>query len=139
MDGSHRVPQRALASCPVSLQPRLAELTCTTSDLNGLARDLSATKPIYDWNGPRRLALRAELDAAFMHVFRLGRTEVEHILDLFPIVERKDQERFGERRTKRLVLENYDAMAATNGEAVSRGVTDRDTSRETPSAGHVPP
>ncbi len=30
--------------------------------------------------------------------------------DQFPIVRRKDEERFGEYRTKRVILEIYDAM-----------------------------
>ena len=31
-------------------------------------------------------------------------------MDTFPIVRRKDEETFGEYRTKRVVLEIYDAM-----------------------------
>ena len=33
------------------------------------------------------------------------------MLDTFPIVRRKDEAAFGEFRTKRLILEAYDAMA----------------------------
>lgn len=38
------------------------------------------------------------------------RDAVAYILDQFPIVRRKDEERFGEYRTKRVILEMYDAM-----------------------------
>lgn len=36
---------------------------------------------------------------------------MDYILDTFPIVRRHDEERFGEFRTKRLILDRYDAMA----------------------------
>jgi hypothetical protein len=43
-------------------------------------------------------------------LFPTPREAVAYILDQFPIVRRKDQERFGEYRTKRVILEIYDAM-----------------------------
>jgi hypothetical protein len=54
--------------------------------------------------------LRAELDAAFFHLYGVSREDTDHILDTFPIVRRKDEAQFGEYRTKRLILEIYDAM-----------------------------
>ena len=36
---------------------------------------------------------------------------VNYIMDTFPIVRRKDEQRFGEYRTKRVILETYDTMA----------------------------
>jgi SOS-response transcriptional repressor LexA len=38
------------------------------------------------------------------------RDAVAHIMDTFPIVKRKDGEKWGEYRTKRVILEIYDAM-----------------------------
>lgn len=35
---------------------------------------------------------------------------IDYIMDTFPIVRRKDEEKFGEYRTKRVILEIYDAM-----------------------------
>ena len=43
---------------------------------------------------------------------------VAYIMDTFPIVKRKDEEKHGEYRTKRVILEIYDAMA----EAIRSGV-----------------
>jgi hypothetical protein len=52
---------------------------------------------------------------------------VEYILDQFPIVRRKDEERFGEYRTKRLILEIYQAMgAATKGRPAVAGERKRE-------------
>ena len=42
--------------------------------------------------------------------FSRPRDAVAYVMDTFPIVRRKDEETFGEYRTKRVVLEIYDAM-----------------------------
>jgi len=64
--------------------------------------------PPFKWDEERRAQIRAELDAIFAHLYGLTRDEFAYILDTFPIVRRKDEERFGEYRTKRLCLEQYD-------------------------------
>jgi hypothetical protein len=43
-------------------------------------------------------------------LFPTPRHAVEHILDHFPIVRRKDEERYGEYRTKRLVLDAWEKL-----------------------------
>ena len=57
------------------------------------------------WDDERRAHLRAELDALYAHLYGLTRDELAYILDTFPIVRRKDEARWEEYRTKRLVLE----------------------------------
>lgn len=44
-------------------------------------------------------------------LFPTRRDAVAYILDQLPIVRRKDEQRFGEYRTKRVILEAYDALA----------------------------
>ena len=50
--------------------------------------------------------------------FPSPRDAVSYIMDTFPILRRKDEERYGEYRTKRVILDIYDAMqeAASTGE-----------------------
>ncbi len=91
------------------LGARASELTYTTWDMSSHGADRSV--PPFGWDPERRAILRAELDAAFFHLYGVERDDVDYILDTFPIVNRKDVDRFGEERTRRLVLENYDAMA----------------------------
>lgn len=43
--------------------------------------------------------------------FPKPRDAVTHILDTFPIVKRKEEDKWGEYRTKRVILEIYDALA----------------------------
>ena len=43
-------------------------------------------------------------------LYGLERDGVDYVMDTFPIVNRKDEVAYGEDRTKRLILEVYDAM-----------------------------
>jgi hypothetical protein len=90
---------------------RSFELTYVARDLEAFARDCGFEGPPFHWLPERRAMLRAELDALFLHLYELSRDDASYILDTFPIVRRHDEERFGEYRTKRLVLERYDAMS----------------------------
>ena len=51
--------------------------------------------------------------AELKHRFPTPRAAAAYILDTFPIVHRKDEQRHGEYRTKRTILEIYDAMQAS--------------------------
>ena len=52
--------------------------------------------------------MRAELDGLCAHLYGLTREELDYIIETFPIVKRKDEERCGEYRTKRMMLEAYE-------------------------------
>lgn len=106
-----------LPDLPVWLKSRLIELAFTAWDLSSLARDLGFRSPPFVWDEARRALVRAELDACFFHLYGIEREDVDYIMETFPIVKRKDEAAFGEYRTKRLILEVYDAMA----EAIETG------------------
>jgi hypothetical protein len=106
-------------------------LTYTAWDLEPFAKDCGYEGPPFVWEEERRFQLRAELDAAFFHLY-LGtpdewnrtasealkshlptpRDAVSHILETFPIVKKKDLESFGTFRTKDTILSIYDNLAA---------------------------
>jgi hypothetical protein len=96
---------------------RVIELTYTAWDLEPFARDVGDEGPPYLWDPARRSFLRAELDAAFFHLYGISRDDSDYILDTFPVVKKNDEKAHGEYRTKRMVLERYDALAvaAANG------------------------
>jgi hypothetical protein len=83
--------------------------------LTSRVRALSA---VSGWGVFPREAVRAEIDAAMFHAYAIERDDVDYIMETFPIVKRKDIAAHGEFRTKRLILETYDAMA----EAIETGV-----------------
>jgi hypothetical protein len=93
------------------LHPRVLELTYTAWDLEFFARDVDYDGPPFRWDPIRRFLLRAELDAAFFHLHGLSRDDTAYILDSFLIVRKDDEKAHGEYRTKRVILEIYDALA----------------------------
>lgn len=90
---------------------RVLELTYTAWDLESFARDVGYEGPPFRWDAGRRFLLRAELDAAFFHLYSLSREDTAYVLDTFPIVRKNDEKTYGEYRTQRVILERYDAMA----------------------------
>lgn len=93
------------------IEARVEELTFTSWDLKAFAAAVGDDGPPFIWDDGRRESMRVELDAAYCHLYGLQRDEVEYVLATFPIVQRKDEAKFGEYRTARHILEVYDAMA----------------------------
>jgi hypothetical protein len=93
------------------LLPRVLELTYTAWDLEPFAQDVGYDGPPFRWDAARRFLLRAELDAAFFHLYGIPRDDTDYIMETFPIVRKNDEKTHGEYRTKRVILEIYDEMA----------------------------
>ena len=93
------------------IRPRILELTFTSHDIRGFAEHLCYTGEPFRWDDDRRFLIRCELDALYFHLYGISREDASYILDTFPIVRRKDEQQYGEYRTKRVILEIYDAMA----------------------------
>jgi hypothetical protein len=112
------------------LLPRVLELSYTAWDLDLFARDCGWSGPPFRWDEERRFLLRCELDAAFFHLylgpesewrrqpealtnaFPAPRLAVDYVMDTFAIVKRRDEAKFdGDYRTKRVILQIYDALA----------------------------
>jgi hypothetical protein len=91
--------------------PHLLELSYTSLRIKPYAEDMGDSGPPFRWDPERRARLRADLDAGFIHVFGLDRSEAEHVLDSFNVVRKYEERDYGEYRTRRLVLEAYDRMA----------------------------
>lgn len=89
---------------------RVMRLLLDNSEMLSLADDFDRKLAGSAWESSRRAGLRAELDAAFFHLYGIERDDVDYIMETFPIVKRKDIAACGEYRTKTLILEVYDAM-----------------------------
>ena len=94
------------------LLPRILELTYTAWDLGAFAEDCGDDGPPFVWDPERRFQLRCEIDAAFFHLYDISRDDAAYILDTFPVLARSEERAYGEYRTKRVVLETHDALAA---------------------------
>lgn len=93
------------------IKDRLLELIFFTDLLKDFANDYSYSNQKFIWNEDRRFIMRCELDALYFHLYEIERDDVDYIMETFPIVKRRDEEKFGEYRTKKLILEIYDEMA----------------------------
>ena len=105
--------------------PRVLELVYTAEDLRPFAVDLGFTGNPFPWDTGRRALLRAELDAYYAKLYGLTRDELRYILDpadvhgedfpseTFRVLKNNEMRAFGEYRTRRLVLEAWDRMFAT--------------------------
>ncbi|MGK5093224.1 N-6 DNA methylase [Deltaproteobacteria bacterium TL4] len=99
------------------ISSRAIELIFTAWDLEPFAKDCGYTYPPFKWNEERRHLIRCELDAAYFHLYSIERDDVDYIMGTFPIVKRKDEQKYGEYRTKAIILHCYDKMA----EAIKTG------------------
>ncbi|GAA1895430.1 N-6 DNA methylase [Streptomyces sodiiphilus] len=106
------LPPAQIAPHAPFVNPRILELVYTADNMVSFARDLGDANAPFCWQEDRRSMMRAELDALFFHLYGIKRDDVSYILDTFPIVKRKDEEEYGEYRTKNLILAEYDRMAA---------------------------
>jgi hypothetical protein len=88
------------------IEDRVDELMYTAGDTASAAASIGDDGEPFVWDSGRRAVLRAELDAAFFHIYGIdSREDVAYILSTFLIVNRKDPELAGR------VLAAYDALA----------------------------
>jgi hypothetical protein len=108
-----RCPWDAALTLEEWILPRVLELTYTAWDLQGFAKDCGYEEAPFPWNPDRRSWLQAELDAAFFHLYSIQRDDVDFMLEGFPIVKRKDKQKFGSFQAKHRILRIYDQLAAS--------------------------
>ncbi|MFJ5271803.1 Eco57I restriction-modification methylase domain-containing protein [Streptomyces sp. NPDC088358] len=132
-----------LAPHTAFVTPRATELVYTACEMVPLAEDLGDTGAPFIWNEPRRTQLRAELDAYFLHLYGVSAEDADYILESFQTenggLKNNEIAKYGEYRTKRLVLTEYDRMAKA-GLSLENPLVDGETytSTLTPPPGHGP-
>jgi N-6 DNA Methylase len=106
--------------------PRVLELTYTATDLKPWADALAYADGPFGFDPKRRAKLRAELDVYYARLYRLTRDELRYVLEpadvmgadypseTFRVLKTNEQRAFGEYRTRRLVLEAWDALASAD-------------------------
>ncbi|MEV8065881.1 hypothetical protein AB0P32_07005 [Streptomyces sp. NPDC085995] len=120
-----------------------SELAYEAYDVTLLARGLGDAGEPFRWNEARRIRLRAELDACFFHLHGISAGDIGYILEALQSesggLKNNEIAKYGEYRTKRLVLMEYDRMA-TVGLSLDKPLTDGEnyTSPLTPPPGHGP-
>lgn len=106
------------------IAPRVLELSYTSHAMAPFARDLGYDGVPFGWDEGRRAQLRAELDGWYALAYGLTRDELRYVLDpkdvmgadypseTFRVLQKNETAKYGEYRTRRLVLAAYDALVA---------------------------
>ena len=118
--GAYAAPAPWAPAMPVRdwLLPRVLELAYSAWNLKPFAEDCGDHGAPFMWNPQRRFQLQCEIDAAFFHLYGISRDDTAYILETFGVLRGSEESEHGEYRTKRVVLETYDALAA----AAVRGI-----------------
>jgi hypothetical protein len=105
------------------ISERVLKLSCTSEDMRPLAAacqfDGSRGDGVHIWKEAERAILRAELDAAYFHLYGIERDDVEYILGTFtntgmlPAEQRSAQQSLWSRgSTGEMILEAYERLSS---------------------------
>ncbi|PVE11423.1 Eco57I restriction-modification methylase domain-containing protein [Streptomyces scopuliridis] len=92
------------------LRSRVLELTYTSYEMAPWAEYLNDEGAPFVWDEERRFLMRAELDAAYFHLYGIERKDVDLVLDSFRAFRNKKPELF--QRTKGAITRIYEDMAS---------------------------
>lgn len=132
---------------------RVLELVYTCVDLTDFAERLGYKGPPFRWNEDRRYQLRCELDALFFYLYFLtvGKHSeitlpngfhndeelVSYVMHTFPIVERKEMDKFGAFRTKNKIIDFFNAIKIGSFTNLESEISDFEVQRDFPSVESV--
>ena len=88
----------------------ILKLTYTSLAIKPFAEDLGYFGEPFVWIEEERFQIKCELDAIYGHLYSLSSEEFGYILETFPIVKRRDIEKYGSYRTKDTILKLFDEM-----------------------------
>jgi hypothetical protein len=95
------------------IKDKVIQLVYTSLDLKKFANDYGYDKNPFVWDENKRFSLKCELDAIFAHLYGISKDELTYILGSinFRITRERDEEKYGEYKTKKLILKYYDEYA----------------------------
>ena len=102
------------------ISERVLKLTCTAEDMLPLAEACDFTSGSFQseyggrlnkWDEAERAELRAELDAAFFHLYGIDRDDAEYILSTFKGIHEERPLLPGHCSTARFILQKYAEMS----------------------------
>ncbi|MFF4763886.1 Eco57I restriction-modification methylase domain-containing protein [Streptomyces sp. NPDC001292] len=92
------------------VRSRVLELTYSSYEMAPWANYLGDENPPFIWDEERRFLMRAELDAAYFHLYGIERQDVDLVMDSFRAFRNKKPELF--ERTKKEILRVYEEMSS---------------------------
>lgn len=95
------------------ISDRVLKLTCTADDMRPLAEAAGFKPGVHKWKEAGRAELRAELDAAYFHLYGISREDAAYILSTFQGMTDGDEGSFTPTSAASCILESYDRLAAS--------------------------
>lgn len=92
------------------ISDRVLKLTCTADDMVPLAEAAGFDERVHKWKPDERAQLRAELDAAYFHLYGVAREDVEYVLSTFQGLRETSEPLSGE-STVGQILAEFDRLA----------------------------
>ena len=92
------------------LYERSVKLTWTSHSLDALGQETNFEGP-FIWDDEERRQHRAEIDAAIAKIYGLSSSEFEFILNEFRVLKDKESDEFGEFRSKKNCLREFDKLS----------------------------
>lgn len=100
------------------LTDHASELVYTSNSAAPFAQILGDSKAPFRFDPDRRAIIRAEVDAFFFHLFGANEDTLHFVLDSFEVAKSNEESKFGEYRSKRLILQSF----LTMNDAMESGV-----------------
>lgn len=94
------------------IRKEVLKLTFTAWDMEPFARDMGYDGDPFIWDEEERCHSKARLDALFFMLYEISEDDALYILDTFLIVKRQDESKFGNYRTKEMILAYMRALKA---------------------------
>lgn len=94
-----------------NISERVFKLTHTATNLKSMAREYGYEGEPFIWDDKERFQLQCELDVIYAYLYGLQKEELEYILETFPIVKRKDIDKYGSYRTRETIMQLFDEFA----------------------------
>ncbi|WP_326788588.1 Eco57I restriction-modification methylase domain-containing protein [Streptomyces sp. NBC_00151] len=92
------------------IRSRVLELTYTSYEMGPWAKYLGDEGAPFIWDEDRRFLMRAELDAAYFHLYSIEREDLDLVMDSFRAFRNRKPELF--ERTKKEIIRIYEEMAS---------------------------
>ena len=86
------------------VKEQVLRLSYTAWDMEPFARAMGYEGDPFTWDPEDRLHRQCKLDALFMLLYEIAEDDAAYILETFPIVKKKDMEKYGRYRTQELIL-----------------------------------
>ena len=93
------------------ISERVLKLTCTANDMIPLAEAAGFKEKVHKWKEPERAELRAELDAAYFHLYGTSRDDAEYVLSTFSGMTDDNGPTLVANSAASEILDAYDALA----------------------------